>query len=732
MWVTGADWAAPAWPVKVAHDASQKRRRRRRMLQNRSGLGCAWVRGASAGVVVGLIACLLVVCGSASAAATWLTPVDLSPSNAFAEAPSVAADAQGDTTAVWDQETGGPSEVEASVHPVGGGWQTPVDLSVADDDSELPVVAVDPRGDATVVWVDESDDIVKAAVRPAGGAWSVPVDLSAASGGGLQHNPDPHVVVDAHGDAAAVWEFYDAVHETDSVQATVRPAGGAWEAPVDLDSGELSVANPRLAIDPQGDVTAVWSSLKSIGANDVARAAVLPAGGAWQPSVDLSETSQSAFGPQVTIDPRGDTTAIWDLADPTSHSNVVQASVRQAGGSWQTPIDISVGFTTHFPADPQVAADPQGDTTAIWDLQNGTTSPFIVQAATRPAGGTWQTPADLSTGSQASSFPELAVDPKGDTTAVWDLYDGTSHTVQTALRAAGGTWQTPVDISAGSQDPIVPVVAVDPQGDATEVSQINNGVNFVIQAAGYDTAGPELRALSVPATGTVGVPVSFSVSPLDAWSPVASTSWSFGDSHSAIDQTVTHTYAQPGNYTISVSSSDTLANATTATASITIAPAPAARTSPAGAAGPPGHKPPSTPSLTHLSQTHSRWRESAKKATPANQHKPRPVGTTFAFTLNETARVSFAFTQTVSGRKLSGQCQPTTKHNHSHPRCRRTLTRGTLTHATKAGRHAIAFQGQISNHKRLPLGAYTLKVTATNTSTQHHSAAQTLRFAIVQ
>lgn len=217
-------------------------------------------------------------------------------------------------TAVWDQETGGQSEVQSSVHPVGGGWQTPVVLSVAGEASEPPVVTVDPQGDATAVWVDAGHDIVKAAVRPAGGAWSVPVNVSAEGTNYLQHDSDPHVVVDAHGNASTVWELYHATHETDAVQAAVRPAGGAWEAPVDLDSGELSVVNPRLAVDPQGDVTAVWSSLNSIAANSVTRAALRPAGGAWQPKVDISDSSEAGNEPQVVVDPQADATAAWDLA----------------------------------------------------------------------------------------------------------------------------------------------------------------------------------------------------------------------------------------------------------------------------------------------------------------------------------------------------------------------------------------------------------------------------------
>jgi hypothetical protein len=144
-------------------------------------------------------------------------------------------------------------------------------------------------------------------------------------------------------------------------------------------------------------------------------------------------------------------------------------------------------------------------------------------------------------------------------------------------------------------------------------------------------------------------------------------------------------------------------------------------------------KPPPTPTLSHVSQAHRRWREGARQAALARKriHKRAPVGTSFSFTVNETARVSFVFTQAVSRRKVSGKCRSPTRHNHKDPRCRRTITRARLTYTANAGRHRITFRGQVNN-KRLPLGAYTLTLTATNTMTHRHSHSRTLRFTIVK
>jgi PKD domain len=265
----------------------------------------------------------------------------------------------------------------------------------------------------------------------------------------------------------------------------------------------------------------------------------------------------------------------------------------------------------------------------------------------------------------------------------------------------------------------------DEQGNATAVWHHSLGESTALQAAGYDAAGPRLLGLSIPVSGTVGVPVSFAVSPLDAWSPVATTNWSFGDGQSATDEIVSHTYAKPGTFTVGVSSSDTLDNTTNRAASITIAPA-------AGTTNPAGTQPsPATLTLTDLSQKHRKWREGTTKAPPTRtQKKPSPVGTNFAFTLNETATVTLAFTQTAAGRRVLGKCQPAARHNGENHRCRRTVNRGTLTDTATAGRHRLAFQGRVTSG-RLPLGAYTVTLTATNVSGQR-SRPHALRFTIVR
>jgi hypothetical protein len=136
------------------------------------------------------------------------------------------------------------------------------------------------------------------------------------------------------------------------------------------------------------------------------------------------------------------------------------------------------------------------------------------------------------------------------------------------------------------------------------------------------------------------------------------------------------------------------------------------------------------PIISNVTQSHRVWREGNRRASFARRHRP-PVGTKFSFTLNQQARVSFAFTQQVAGRKVKGKCVARTRRNRHRRSCRRTLTRGTLSFAGHSGRNRVSFQGRISARRKLPLGRYTLVITATNAAGQT-SAPQRLSFAIVK
>ena len=234
--------------------------------------------------------------------------------------------------------------------------------------------------------------------------WLQPLDISAPEA------TRPQVAIDSQGDSVAVWQRHDGGKWI--IEAATRPAGGDWQPPVEISTGSHGAENPAVAIDPQGEAVAVWWRYN--GAQDIIEAATLPAGGAWQPPVEISPEGQSALEPEVTFDLQGNAVAVW--ASMEGGHWIAEAASRTPGGIWQAPVDISPSGQSA--SEIQVALNARGDTVVVWDCYFCGPD-FMVEAASRPAGGTWQTPVKLSAAGGDASRPQVALDSQGNAVAVW-------------------------------------------------------------------------------------------------------------------------------------------------------------------------------------------------------------------------------------------------------------------------------------------------------------------------
>jgi hypothetical protein len=506
-----------------------------------------------AAVPAGLL-CLLPV-SPADASPTWLAPVSLSTASHNAEAPLVAIGPDGEAIAVWSRSNGTSTIIQAAVRPPGGAWQAPLNLSAAGENASEPQLAVDGAGDAIAVWrrYDGANYIVQATGRSANGDWQQPQDLSAPG----QDAEAPQVAFDNTGNAAAVWRRSNGTNT--AIEASSKSSGGVWQAPLNLSAASQNASEPQLAVDSVGDLLAIWTR-----SNGVIQSAARPTGGVWQMPLDLSEAGQSASEPQLAVDGSGDALALWSRSNGAN--TVIQVAASPLGGPWQAPLDLSeVGQNA---SEPQLAVDGAGDAIAVWRRYDGANT--IIQTAGKAAGGVWSSPLDLSVPGQNATEPQVAIDPVGKSVAVWSRFDGANMIVQSATRSAGGVWSAVRDLSVIGRSAFEPQVTVDPEGDAAAIWSRFDGANSIIQAAGYDTAGPRLASLLAPTAGTVLRPLSFSVSPLDVWSAIGSTAWSFGDGTVAVGSSVGHAYSRPGVYTVSVTAADVLGNTSDASRIVTI------------------------------------------------------------------------------------------------------------------------------------------------------------------
>lgn len=385
--------------------------------------------------------------------------------------------------------------------PAQADWQLPATDLLADAGIyQYQDVTVGPDGAITVVWLTEEDysaggtQRLMVSTRPPGSSLFGPAQQldDPASYVGVQ------VATAPNGDTTAMWLQQKPQGEYSySVKVATRPAGSNSFGPPEIlatadpnDPPEVEVFDkldaPDLAIGPDGNAEVVWTRTWEVEPSDEeddrrvwiiqVETASRPSGSqSFQPTQLLDEVSShlSNVFPHVASGPGSRTTVAWPR-DPTSATVLpdpqsgVFTATRPAGSSnYGQPVKIGDYFNS---LEPEVEMAADGRTTVVWYGED-----LAVEQATRPAGSdSFSSPQALSApainpGTLDRSYPELAFDPEGQTTVVWEQSKGTGNTIiQSATRPAGSdTFSQAVDLS--TRRAWYPEIAVGPDGATTVV-----------------------------------------------------------------------------------------------------------------------------------------------------------------------------------------------------------------------------------------------------------------------
>ena len=212
---------------------------------------------------------------------------------------------------------------------------------------------------------------------------------------------------------------------------------------------------------------------------------VIPAAAQATPTflsgINISDPGQDGFEPQVAVDGSGNVIAVWTRSDGTNFR--IQSANRTPGGDWSTPQTISDPLQSA--SSPQIAVDPSGNAVAVWTRSDGTN--LRIQAAYRPAGGSFGAAATVSASGQDASAPDVSMDNSGNALVAWERTDGTKLRVQAAIRSpgAGGVFGAITTLSAAGQDAFEPKVAAGPNVDANGVVvwTRSDGTNLRVQSS---------------------------------------------------------------------------------------------------------------------------------------------------------------------------------------------------------------------------------------------------------
>lgn len=188
-----------------------------------------------------------------------------------------------------------------------------------------------------------------------------------------------------------------------------------------------------------------------------------------------------SFSPDVAVAKNGDAVSVFIHYDGSNQR--VQSSIRPFHKHWKTLSQFisPAGFNAE---NPRVAISPDGNATSVWKIDSG--FQFIVQAATLNFDkGTWSSAEDLTVPVDLVADPIIAVDSRGNSLAVWAIFDGIFYHIQSAVlknschRRHG--WKRLNDIIVDGAFGLD--IAIDPKGNAVLAWEGRVGFKGVIQAA---------------------------------------------------------------------------------------------------------------------------------------------------------------------------------------------------------------------------------------------------------
>jgi hypothetical protein len=368
-------------------------------------------------------------------------------------------------------------------------WTAPDDLSDPGGDAGQQEVAIDAAGDSIATWIrwDGTAWVVQARTRSAAGVLGFAPTLSAPG----QDAFHPEVAVDPAGNATIVWSRFDGSRWR--VQArTVSQFGVVGVTSVPVSDASVSGSEPQVGVDAAGNTVIAW--LAGDGVTDRIQARTLSPAGVLGPVLEVSTPGRNTWAPQLAVAPTGATVLTWTEFDGTNER--IYASTLSAAGVLGAPVSISAaGQDGHYP---RAAIDAAGDARLVWVRFDGTDD--RIQTRSLSAAGVRGAVTTLSDPGGSATFPQLSIDPAGNTFFAWQRFDGTEDRAQFSTLSAAGVFGAPVTVSNPGEPASDTQIAADAAGTAVVSYERSDGTNARVRARRVNLAGGFLvvRTLSDP------------------------------------------------------------------------------------------------------------------------------------------------------------------------------------------------------------------------------------------
>ncbi len=188
----------------------------------------------------------------------WGSAQNIESNSGKVLSPQIAMNADGHAVVVWQQWNQAEAIYNLWVtrYVPGTGW---VGLERLDDGSGFiwnPEVAITPDGKAIVIWAEDNGSDVNILVShyTPGTGWSTPEPVESSANSASQ----PHVAIDASGNAMAVWTQKDGT-STNVYARRYDASTSQWGAIELLDTNDFTAYSPKVAMTSTGDAIVVWT-----------------------------------------------------------------------------------------------------------------------------------------------------------------------------------------------------------------------------------------------------------------------------------------------------------------------------------------------------------------------------------------------------------------------------------------------------------------------------------------
>ena len=184
----------------------------------------------------------------------------------------------------------------------------------------------------------------------------------------------------------------------------------------------------------------------------------------WSVPINLSNSTTPSRCPAITVDADGAIIVVWE--EEGEGVSQVYYTTRPAGGTWSIPANLSgnPGWVGRM----ALATDATGTVHIVWEEGSSrVSSSSDIMYTQRPAGGSWATSAPATDDFGDSEDPALAVAADGTVHLVWENFFDIYH----ASKPPGGPWSARINISNAPLFSEKGRVAVDSTGDIHVVWQ---------------------------------------------------------------------------------------------------------------------------------------------------------------------------------------------------------------------------------------------------------------------